>query len=70
MTCCSYPNLGSSLSTQIVEKIEQISEVIDFLFKTVFIPLLLQKSNRTEMPPPEKKNIPQFRNILCGLKTE
>lgn len=41
MTCCSYPNLGSFLSNQVVEKIEQVSEVIDFLFKIVFTSLHL-----------------------------
>lgn len=54
MTCCSYPNLGSFLSTLIVEKIEQISEVIDFLFKTVFTSLLLQKGNSAKTAAPEK----------------
>lgn len=37
----SYPNLGSFLSTQVVEKIEQVSEVIDFQFKIVFTSLHL-----------------------------
>lgn len=54
MTSCSYTNLGSFLSSRVVEKIEQVSDVIDFLFKIVFTSLCLQKGKSAEIPSPPK----------------